>query len=218
MLVLHCVFYADPVRRRKVAHTRLRRESKSGATHVQLALDPRGLDALAHERGLGGYVSVLDVGTGSVLHFTNRFAHHVASHAVGKLWVLQEPRGERIRVDAAVNTSDGLSRRSGVVRSVRTPNALSPSPPLPRPPPRATIAPPAAHVQRRREGQALLRSGAPSTTRPSWRSAERGQHPNAGGRQTRANAPVPGRGDGEAGPVTATRAAATAQCMENLPE
>src|SRR2546425_6645310 len=41
--------------------------------------------------------------------------------------------------------------------SVRTPNALSPSPPLPRPPPRATIAPPAAHVQRRREGQALLR-------------------------------------------------------------
>ena len=76
-----------------------------------------------------------------------------------------------------------------LIERLGTRNALSPSPPrAPCPPPRATIAPPAAHVQRRREGQALLRSGAPSTTRPSWRSAERGQRPNAGGRQTRANA------------------------------
>jgi len=40
---------------------------------------------------------------------------------------------------------------------------------------------------RLREGEALLRSEAPSTTRPSWRYAERGQRPNAGGTQTRAN-------------------------------
>jgi len=58
----------------------------------------------------------------------------------------------------------------------------------PCPPPRATIAPPAAAVKRLREGEALLRSRAPSTTRPSWRYAECGQSPNAGGRQTRADA------------------------------
>ncbi len=52
----------------------------------------------------------------------------------------------------------------------------------------------AAEVKRLREGDApwpVLRSGTPSTTRPSLSKAERGRSPKAGGRQTRANAPGP---------------------------
>src|SRR5213594_2495773 len=70
--------------------------------------------------------------------------------------------------------------------SVGTPNALSPLPPTSAG--RHDRAPGGPRQARLPEGEALLRRGAPSTTRPWRRSTERGQRPNAGGRQTRANA------------------------------
>ena len=61
---------------------------------------------------------------------------------------------------------------------------------------------------------AVLSSGAPSTTLPAWRKAERGRSPNAGGRPTSANARSEGWADdfrdGVAGSVTAPRAGASA--------
>ncbi len=58
------------------------------------------------------------------------------------------PRLSTLPVTWSANTQTSTSQ------SVRTPNALSPSPTLPPcPPPRATIAPPAAPVKRLREGE-----------------------------------------------------------------
>jgi hypothetical protein len=77
------------------------------------------------------------------------------------------------------------------LESVGTPNAFSPSlPRAPCPPPRATIAPPAAEVKRLRTGEAPWRGSEAELLRQpaSLRKAERGQRPNAGGRRAKAYA------------------------------
>jgi len=105
------------------------------------------------------------------------------------------------------------------VESLGTSKALSRPPTRAScPPPRATIAPPGGRSQGPPGGRCpvavLRRSGAPSTTLPAWRKAERGRSPNAGGRQTRANARSEGWADdfrdGVAGSVTPPRAGASA--------
>jgi len=90
------------------------------------------------------------------------------------------------------------------MRSVGSSDALSPSHPAPRSPRGTTIAPPAAHVKRAWPGSdaELLRQPGVAGRR-AWPEAEHRRQTDAGER------PVRGWGDGEAGPVTRTRAAAT---------
>src|SRR5712692_3063399 len=137
-----------------------------------------------------------------------RILEHDLLHLVDEPLALGRVEGSRVPCEEIVARGVALEEQVGIVHVVEgerknSKRAFAVATPCPLPPPGATIAPPAAEVKRRREGEAPLRRGAPSTTRLSWRYAERGQRPNAGGTQTRANA----RSEGGAteGPVRLLR-------------
>src|SRR5713101_9600900 len=130
-----------------------------------------------------------------------RILEHDLLHLVDEPLPLGRVEGSRVPCEVIVARGVALEEQVGIVHVVE--GSADDRLEVPLPPPGATIAPPAAEVKRRREGEAPLRRGAPSTTRLSWRYAERGQRPNAGGTQTRANA----RSEGGAteGPVRLLR-------------
>ena len=99
-----------------------------------------------------------------------------------------------------------FSRRRVVHERLGTRNALSPSPTLPLlPPPRATIAPPAAEVTRLREGErgamtfdGAQQGGEPARTRPSWRRRRARHEPDQSREADESRGPDPsGRGNVE---------------------
>src|SRR6266849_4455641 len=144
-----------------------------------------------------------------------RILEHDLLDLVDEPLALGRVEGSRVPCEEIVARGVALEEQIGIVHVVEgerknSKRAFAVATPCPLPPPGATIAPPAAEVKRRREGEAPLRRGAPSTTRLSWRYAERGQAPERRRDTDEGERPVRGRGDGGAGPVTATLAAATA--------